>query len=238
MADLYTIGYATKSISEFIEILKLNNIDSLVDVRTSPFSKQFPEYNENNLKRTLKENGIIYLSFKEEFGARRIEPEAYIKKTMYNDVNIDVVSFERVYQLEAFKSGYNRIEDGIVKGYNIAFMCSEKYAYDCHRGIMVAEFFYRNGYTINHIVDKNTMISHEEIEVYLKSNFEKAKKSFQKNNLTKINDMRYEGNLFGFDTIDENTVYWNGFFGSYSREKAFELRNYEIGYKKGNEEND
>lgn len=96
MSKLFTIGYANKSIDDFIKILKLNNINCIVDVRTMPFSKQFPDYNECNLSKLLKESKISYLSFKNEFGARRSESEVYQKIDLYDDSNIDVVVFEKV----------------------------------------------------------------------------------------------------------------------------------------------
>lgn len=236
--DLYTIGYATKDINEFVNILKLNNINCLVDVRSSPFSKQFPDYNEYNLKKVLNKNSILYLSFGKEFGARRDEIEAYKKVKMYDDSIIDVVSFEQVYTLDTFKTGYNRILTGIEKGYRIAFMCSEKYAYDCHRGIMVAEYFHRQGYNIKHIVDFNNIMEHEHIEVVLKENYLKVKKKFERLHSAQLNELQYASDLFGINLVDEYIIHWNDFFKDYSRKKAFKLRNYEIGYKKGNDEYD
>ena len=236
--NLYTIGYATKDIKDFVKILKLNNVNCIIDVRSSPFSKQFPEYNEYNLKKYLNENAILYLSFGKEFGARRDEKDAYKKVKMYDETIIDVVSFEKVYNLESFKAGYNRVITGLEKGYKIAFMCSEKYAHDCHRGIMVSEYFYRLGYNVKHLIDNDNIMDHECVESILKENFIKAKKKFERIHLSELNELKYASDLFGVNLVDEYITFWNDFFSEYSREKAFELRNYEIGYKKGNDEND
>lgn len=237
MSNLFTIGYANKRIDDFIKILKLNNINCIVDVRTMPFSKQYPDYNENNLAKTLKESNITYMSFKNEFGARRIENEVYQKIDLYDDSFVDVVIFEKVYNLEIFKKGYNRVEIGLEKGFNIAFLCSEKYAYDCHRCIMVAEFFYRNGYEINHIVDDKNTIMHKDIEKYLEDYFKDAKSKFVKLHANELQELTYGGGLFQAQ-VSDHIIYWNDFFAKYTREKGFYLRNLEIGYKKGNEDYD
>ena len=237
MGYLYSIGYSNKNIDEFISILKNKHINCIIDVRTTPFSKQFPDYNENNLVKTLKENNITYISFKSEFGARRSENEVYESIDMYDGSLVDVVIFNKVYELDIFKSGYKRIESGLEKGYNIAFLCSEKYAYDCHRCIMVSEYFYRHGYDIVHIVDEKSSILHKEIEKYLRDNFDKAKLKFIKLTSEDLKSLSYGGGLFGSD-VKESILKWNDFFKEYNRNKGFYLRNLEIGYKKGNEEDD
>ena len=40
--DLYTIGYQGRSIDNLIEILRSNNIETVVDIRELPLSQQFP----------------------------------------------------------------------------------------------------------------------------------------------------------------------------------------------------
>lgn len=51
--SLYSIGHGHKSIEEFIEELNSFNISYLIDVRTVPYSKWNPEFNQETLKRDL-----------------------------------------------------------------------------------------------------------------------------------------------------------------------------------------
>ena len=238
MNRLYTIGYANKSIEEFINLLKSYNINCIVDVRSMPFSKQYPLYNEMELKKCLSKYNIKYLSFKKEFGARRDEHELYSEITTYENNIIEVVDFKKVWNHQNFDDGVKRVLNGLNKSLNICFLCSEKYAYDCHRGIMVAEYFFRKGYKVDHIVDNSNLIEHEKIETFLHENFIKAKNKFEKIHATQLNELQYASNLFGINLIDEYIIFWKDFFKIYSREKAFELRNYEIGYRKGNNEDE
>ena len=238
MGNLYSIGYANKPIDEFISILKKYNIHCIIDVRSMPFSGQFPDYNQNNLEKILKNNKIYYRSYKDEFGARRIEKEAYTKIKLYDDSDIDVVEFNKVYKFDIFKVGYDKIVDSLNQNYNMCFLCSEKYPYDCHRGIMVSECFYSNGYMIQHIVDQNTIIKHNEMDSFLKENFETAKSKFNKLHHEELKEVLYAGSLFGLNLLNSNLKYWYDFFKEYTREKGIYLRNIEIGYKKGMAEND
>ncbi len=239
MPDLYTIGYANKNINEFLDLLKINDVNCIIDVRTVPASKQFADFNENNLKRFLKYNDVTYIPFKAEFGARRFEDEVYEKIVMYDDIQVDVVIFNKVYKLDIFQQGVKRVENGIGKGFKICFLCSEKNPTDCHRCIMVAEYFYNLGYEITHIINHEDKISHQEIEKALKENFNSAEIKFKKLHFDEYKTRKYNGGLFGLENSnDEVFDYWSDFFNSYTREKGIYLRNLEIGYKKGNENDD
>lgn len=238
MGYLFSIGYSNKNIGNFIRLLKINNIHCVIDVRSMPFSKQFPDYNQNNLEKTLNNNNIHYRNYKDEFGARRSEKEVYEELKLYDDSLIDVVVFKKVYELRKFNDGYKKIVNSLNKNYNMCFLCSEKYPYDCHRAIMVSEYFYSQGYMISHIVDENTLIKHNEIDSFLKENFDNARIKFNKLHYEELKEIAYAGSLFGLNLTDPSIEYWNNFFKNYTREKGIYLRNLEIGYKKGNDEND
>lgn len=233
---LYSIGYANKQIDEFISILKKHNINSVVDVRTIPNSSQFKDYNKYNIERILKNNGIYYLSFKDEFGARRCETEVYDDILTCLNEKIKVVVFEKVWQLPIFKSGVERILNGLDKEFNICFMCSEKQPQNCHRAIMVSEYFYReHNLEIKHIVDSNVEILHSALDSEILNNFNKMKNKFMRNNIEKI---KYANDLFNTAPKDNNLIFWENFFNNYTREKGYYLQNLQIGYKQGEEGND
>lgn len=231
---LYSIGYANKSLATFLKCLVDNNINCIIDVRSSPYSKQYPNFNKENLANFLKENNILYMNFNREFGARRIEDNVYSKVRTYDNKTIEVVIFEKVWETIDFQKGFNRVVEGIEKGFNICFMCSEKYPYECHRGLMVSEYFYKRGYDIMHIVDENLVLPHSIIEERLNEYFNSEYKIFEKMYLNKI---MYGGDLFSLSTgtIDKNFDYWNQFFNSINKEKVYYLQNLKIGYKKGTE---
>ena len=59
MKEIFTIGYTAFQIEDFFDILKKYNINSVIDVRSSPFSKFHSEYNTDILSTELKKRGCI-----------------------------------------------------------------------------------------------------------------------------------------------------------------------------------
>ena len=60
---VYTIGHSTRSIGSFIQALRTHAIENVVDIRTIAKSRHNPQYNENELHRSLKSEGIGYVRF-------------------------------------------------------------------------------------------------------------------------------------------------------------------------------
>lgn len=156
MGGLYTIGCSVLSQSDFIRNLKINNINVVADVRSSPYSKVTPQFNREELKILLKKNKILYGDFSKEFGARREEPFVYEKRQ---------VSFEKTKQLPIFLEGVQRIKKGLDMGYSIALMCTEKYPLDCHRFSLVARGIYEDtGIECQHILTSGGIKKTSELE--------------------------------------------------------------------------
>ena len=130
---LYTIGHSLHSIDRFIELLNDYEINCVIDVRSTPFSKFSPQYNTAEIKKILKDNQKYYIFMGKEFGARRSETELY-------DSN-GFLDFEKVIKSSLFQLGVKRVKNGLNKGYNISFMCTEKDPFDCHRSILVGRAF-------------------------------------------------------------------------------------------------
>ncbi len=68
--SLFTIGYSSLDIESFISQLIKHKITALADVRSFPYSKYKPEFNENNLKNSLSNFNIKYVFLGKELGAR------------------------------------------------------------------------------------------------------------------------------------------------------------------------
>lgn len=127
---IYTIGHSTQTVDEFIGRLRMNNIDCVVDVRSTPYSQYASQFNERDIKNALKNNGIQYIYMGKEFGARRENPDLYDEHGR--------LDFEKTIKDIDFIEGIKRIEKGLHNGFSIAFMCTEKDPQDCHRCILVA----------------------------------------------------------------------------------------------------
>jgi PAS domain S-box-containing protein len=66
----FTVGHSTRSISEFVELLRASQIRCVVDVRTVPRSRTNPQFNRDTLPDTLAAHQIDYEHIAELGGLR------------------------------------------------------------------------------------------------------------------------------------------------------------------------
>lgn len=230
---LYTIGYATKEIDAFIELLKKHGITCLIDVRTSPFSKAFPDFDKNALKAKLNKNNILYAHFGEEFGARRSEYEAYSITYSLKGERKDQVDFQKVYNLPVFQKGVERVFNALRQNYTVCLMCSEKHPVDCHRFWMVGYYFANLSYPLEiiNIISEDETQSYQDVLNSVELNKEKQK--FYKEH----DELNENGLLAGQFEIPDYVQYWDELFSSESSNKEQKYSNIRIGYVKGEDNN-
>ena len=58
MHPFYTIGHSTRSIAEFVDLLRSVEVTLVVDVRTVPRSRTNPQYNRESLPDTLRHSKL------------------------------------------------------------------------------------------------------------------------------------------------------------------------------------
>lgn len=58
--SIFTIGYEGLDIDQFIKLLKLGNVDTVVDIRELPLSRK-RGFSKNGLRKILQANGLSYL---------------------------------------------------------------------------------------------------------------------------------------------------------------------------------
>jgi uncharacterized protein (DUF488 family) len=162
--QLYTIGHSVYEPQDFVSLLKKHNINTIVDVRSTPYSKFASQYNRETLKYYLKENKICYIYMGDLLGARYED-----KDLLFDDGK---VNFKKVQEIKSFQDGITRLDKGITEGYNISLMCSEKEAFDCHRFGLISEFLNKIGINIRHIYP-DKVVSQEELEQLLLKKYSK-----------------------------------------------------------------
>jgi len=161
--SVFTIGYANKPFTLFVQHLKRHGITALADIRSSPWSKTFPEFNEDRLKNSLRDEGILYVPLGEELGPRT-KDRAFLKPN-------GQVDFSLLSKTATFQKGVSRLTQGIEKGYAIAMMCAEKDPAICHRSLLVGHFLYAEGWQINHIDYDGALESQTTLERRLMRNW-------------------------------------------------------------------
>ena len=75
--EIYTLGHSNYPFDKFIEILKKYDINCVVDIRSTPYSKYNTQYNKEFLHETLKNLGYTYIYMADEFGAKRRTRNSY-----------------------------------------------------------------------------------------------------------------------------------------------------------------
>lgn len=162
---IYTVGHSTHQLDYFLELLKEYGVTCLIDVRSVAASSYNPQYNKEPLTNFLKRNGIQYLHFAEEFGAR------------HNDLDLlddeGKVDFAKVRKSWAFKNGVERIWQGLDKGFTISLMCSESEPFDCHRFSMVSIALDKDGFDVKHIMKDKTLKTNADLEKQLLKKYDK-----------------------------------------------------------------
>ena len=154
LVKVLTIGHSTLSYERFLELLRRANVTAVADVRTAPYSRQFPQFNREVLSNELRVDGIAYVFLGKELGGRPSEHQFYCD---------GVADYERKSRTAKFGKGLERVIEG-AKKYRIALMCSERDPLDCHRCLLVGRDLAQRGVRVSHILSDGRVVSHAEIE--------------------------------------------------------------------------
>ncbi len=163
---LFTIGHSNLTIEALIALLQQNNITAVADVRSHPYSRRFPHFNQSALKASLLNVGIRYVFLGRELGARPEDLSCYdaTGKALY----------ERIAGTNLFAEGIQRLLKG-AQDYQITLMCAEKDPLTCHRTILVCRELKKLSVPIFHILSDGSLESQEELEKRLLGKFNKSK---------------------------------------------------------------
>src|SRR5438045_1315732 len=74
-APLFTVGHSTRTLEDFIALLRESGIETLVDVRAFPRSRRHPQFNVDTLPDALAAAGIEYRHMR-ALGGRRSGSDA------------------------------------------------------------------------------------------------------------------------------------------------------------------
>lgn len=242
---LFTLGYTLFQngtdidIKKMFYVLQKLNVTHLIDVRSIPYSKQFPQCNADNLKAAGEYFSISYLHMP-ELGAKAspdqevfskasdiffedIFPISKSNRPEKTEINGDdkIVDFNKFRNDAYFCDGIKRIETAYEKNYTLAIMCSEKRPVDCHRYFFISkriEQKYGDWIEVKHIVqassDEKLTISNE----VLNRQFEEI--VFNKIEIKKLDVLnssllepakidKYLGDTLQDQIIDFCDRYWN-----------------------------
>ncbi len=154
-STIYSIGHGNKSIDVFIEELRSFGIEYLLDIRTKPFSKWNPQFNQAPLKLELEKCGIAYVFIGDSLGGLPDDESCYD--------NNRIVMYDVIKEKDFFKQGLKRLIIANEKEIKLAIMCSESKPEECHRSKLIGEELRKNNISLNHIISNNRMKSQETV---------------------------------------------------------------------------
>lgn len=143
---IWTIGHSTRTLDEFIAMLRSFNIEMLVDVRSYPGSRKFPQFNKENLQESIPAAGITYLHIRELGGRRKVDPES--KNTAWRHPAFR--GYADYMETPYFKEGMDALT-ALAKKNRVAYMCSEAVWWRCHRS-MISDYLKAEGWKVMHIM--------------------------------------------------------------------------------------
>ncbi|MGA4961982.1 DUF488 domain-containing protein [Streptomyces pseudogriseolus] len=129
---VYTVGHSTRTFDEVLSMLRNNRITHLVDVRSYPASRTFPQWNQDAIVDALPPD--IHYRWIRELGGRRHTPAG-------------VESVNTAWRVKAFRDyADHMMTDEFAKGLGEllelaahdrpVIMCSEAVPWRCHRRLI------------------------------------------------------------------------------------------------------
>ena len=148
----FTIGHSTRTIVEFVDLLRESGVGLVIDVRSMPRSRTNPQFNQETLAVTLAPFQIGYEHISELGGLRGKSRDAESSPNSFWRVR----SFRNYadYALTApFATGLARLRERGAEQ-RCVVMCAEAVWWRCHRRI-IADYLLAAGEQVMHILGKS-----------------------------------------------------------------------------------
>jgi uncharacterized protein (DUF488 family) len=155
-ADLtiWTIGHSTRPLDEFLALLSENDIQRIVDVRSHPGSRHYPQYGQAVLHDSLIENGFDY-HWMSALGGRR---RAHVDSENIAWRNASFRAYADYMQTAPFHAGLMELLDMACEQ-RTSLMCAEAVWWRCHRS-MIADALKARAVRVLHIMGVNSVTEH------------------------------------------------------------------------------
>ena len=152
---ILTIGHSTRTVEEFVELLKAYGVTLVVDVRTVPRSRHNPQFNKETLPNTLKPYGVKYIHMPDIGGLR------HPKKDSVNLAwkNSSFRGYADYMQTKEFTENLLKLI-ALARENCLAIMCAEALPWRCHRNLISDALVVRH-IKVEHIISKTSTINHQ-----------------------------------------------------------------------------
>ena len=126
-----SIGHSTRTLEEFIALLKAHGATRVVDVRTVPRSRRNPQFNKDSLPLSLKKAGLEYLHMSGLGGLRHAKSDS----PNMGWRNASFRGYADYMQTPEFTKNLEELIRMAKQG-QIVLMCAEAVPWCCHRSLI------------------------------------------------------------------------------------------------------
>ena len=141
---IYTIGYGTREMADFLAALRAQEIAFLIDVRSRPESRHKPDFSQAALRQHLRGAGIHYLYMGDSLGG---EHANYPQRQHEYD----------------YLGGINRLRRAFAQQQRVALMCAEGKPEQCHRVSLIGQSLVDAGIPVLHIDEEDRLLSQADV---------------------------------------------------------------------------
>jgi uncharacterized protein (DUF488 family) len=149
LPPVFTIGHSTRSIAEFVEVLRSGPANLVVDVRTVPKSRRNPQYNEDALGEELAPYQVGYTRIANLGGLRGRSHEVPPRVNGFWE-NQSFHNYADYALSEEFASALDQLL-AISCERRCAIMCAEAVWWRCHRRI-ISDYLLERGREVFHLM--------------------------------------------------------------------------------------
>lgn len=152
---VFTIGHSTRTIAEFVALLRQVAVDLLVDVRSIPRSRTNPQFNADALPEALADAGITYCHLPALGGLRHRTKGAMPSPNTFWRIAA-FRNYADYAATDAFRRGLDELR-ARARDNRCAIMCAEAVWWRCHRRI-IADYLLAEGVPVAHILGPNKIV--------------------------------------------------------------------------------
>lgn len=144
---VYTIGHSNLPADDFLALLRQHNVNILLDVRSSPYSRYVPHFNRELLQALVADTAqAIYQWAGDTLGGRPGDPTCYFDG-IAQPGNVD---YAQLRQRAFYQEGIGALLT-LATTHRVSLMCSEEDPRRCHRHTLIARSLADLGVSVLHI---------------------------------------------------------------------------------------
>ena len=140
---VFTIGHSTMNMETFLQLIAANDIQKVLDVRSQPYSRRLPHFNQPVLAKALATAGTRYTHLGKELGGRPASDRLYDNQGRADYL---LMAQEPIF-IETIKAIQK-----VAPHQRMALLCTEQDPINCHRALLVAQALHALGVPVTHIL--------------------------------------------------------------------------------------